>query len=130
MRIQGRYALILLVATLLALLSCAACNREKTVEVEEVTPESEEGQMPTSDLDSMGTDLASMSTELGSIEPTPINDDSGSADVVTQGGRPKSPPPPPPTDVFACTCNTYQNGVPVSSRQISRGEWCGGEVCR
>jgi hypothetical protein len=122
MKNQGRHALTLLVTTLLAFLSCAACNREKTP-IEEVTPEPEEEEMTASDLEPVDTELVSMGTELGSIEPTPINDDSGSAE----------PPSPPPSvgelDVFACTCNTYENGVLVSSRQISRGERCGEQVC-
>jgi hypothetical protein len=121
MRNQGRHALILLVTTMLAFLSCAACNREKTP-IEEVTPEPEE-TTTASDLEPVDTELVPPDTELGSIEPTPMNDDSGSVEPST------SPSSGGESDVFACTCNTYENGVLVSSRQISRGERCGEEVC-
>ncbi len=44
-------------------------------------------------------------------------------------GRVVKPPPPPRSTVVICTCNTYRNGVLVSSREIPRGASCGGQVC-
>jgi hypothetical protein len=38
-------------------------------------------------------------------------------------------PPPSRPAVFTCTCNTYRNGVLVSSVEIPRGATCGVEVC-